>query len=190
MSSQILTTLMKHAIENVSEAQLCLSIMLMHTLIVFGQTGSSAMRSDIATMLNHLKKCSHQPESVRVWATQEHKAKYTRPSRPSSSATSAPPSTFLHPSTSYQPIQGSPALSFQQFPSPSPPVFGLQLSPLDAYNPSPIINAPLPLPQLPEISTLGFPMHGSPNISPNPLSRPSSSLASYSQGPPISRTQS
>ena len=163
-------------------------------LIVFGCTGASVMHSDIATMLNHLRKCSHQTEEVKGWATQEYTTKYTRVNRASSSSiTSSTPSPFLHPSTSYQSVQGSPAFSFQQFPQGSshpPSAFSPQLPPLDVYNLNPTINAPVPLSQLPETNALGFSIHGSPNILPSPLSHPPSSLASYSQGPSVSRAQS
>ena len=158
------------------------------------------MRNDLPTMVNHLRKCPLQPSDVTDWACGQHINKYDRssgsgPRSVSSTPAIAPQPMFLHPSSSHQPLQNIPGPSFQQFstnPFISQPSLSPQLSPLLINNPSPttIINAPIPLPHPPNANALGFLMHGSPNISSGPPSRPSSGPLSHLQGPSISRPQS
>lgn len=158
--------------------------------------GQSAIRSDIATMLNHLRKCSHQLPTVTNWANGEYQTKYSRQSTRSLASTPllVLPPTLPQASSSHLPIQNTPVLPLQQF-SPgsfhSQLGFTPQLSPVEINNQSPalVVDAPLPVPQQPYISALGFSPQVSPNFLSHPLpSRPSSSLSSYSHGgPSISR---
>ena len=152
------------------------------------------MRSDIATMLSHLRKCPLQPLDVTEWASREYATKYARSSRLSAPFTPSlmVPSTSLHPSPSHQAMQNTLGLPFHQF-SPSPyhpqPMLSPQLSPLH-MSPAMIINVPTPLPHPSETNALGFIMQESPNSSSGPPSRPTSGMSLYPQGLTISRPQS
>lgn len=147
------------------------------------------MRSDIATMLNHLWKCTNQPQNVRSWADTEHQTKYSHSSTQSLAFTPLfiPSPAPSHDFPSHQLTQSTLALSLQQFSLGqfhSQPGFTPQLLPLDISNQSPglVVNTPLPLPQQPYVNALGFSPQASPNILPiPPPSRPSSSLSLYPQ---------
>lgn len=193
-SSRVPSGLMASDISNASKLQLS----PLATLTAFSVfAGNSVIRSDILTMVNHLRRCPRQPSDVTKWANQTHATKYARPSRSSASlvplVVSQPP--FLHPSSSHQPLGDMSTLPLHQLP-PSPfypqPTFSPQLSPLQVNNPNLFmaIDSPIPSPQQGETNALGFLMPGSPAISPNPPSRPLSSLASFPLGPASSRSQS
>ena len=150
--------------------------------------GGCPIRSDIPTMLSHLRKCKNQPEDVKSWAEGEYTKNYSR------SRASIPPHSFAVPSvpipyasSSHHPIQNLPPISLEHFP-PSPlgfqPELTPQLSPL-------VVNAPIPQSYSPYVNALGFSAQPSPNLSPHlPLSRPPSSSSFYPHGSTVSRPPS
>ena len=152
------------------------------------------MRSDIATMYSHLRKCTYQTTEVMSWAAREYSAKYSRQTRASASSTPllALPRT-LHLPSSHPPTPNTQALSLQQFP-PSPLFSQLtqapQLSPLITDEQSLALNTMAPVLYPPEANALGFLMHGSPASLSNPPSRPPSGQSLYLPGSSISRPQS
>ena len=83
MSSWGMTALMKNAIRNVGTFLQVQSVTMLTMLPMFA--GNSAMRSDITTMLSHLRKCPLQPADVIDWAAKEYKGKYACSSRLSTS---------------------------------------------------------------------------------------------------------
>jgi hypothetical protein len=159
------------------------------------------VRSDIGTMLNHLRKCGHQSQQVRDWATGEHATKYIRSARASASSTPllTPQPPSLYSTTSHHPTPALSPLPFSNIPLNPQPTFTPQPMPTPQLIPTPHLMPtsqfmPTPQPMFnyqpgfsPQPSPLQVGNLGPVIAAPTPFSHPleTNTLGVWMQGSPV-----